>query len=205
MKRMLPIIVSVLCALVIVLDGFLPEVGLAPVRSTLVEGALILGSFALLLGVLNLLATHGQRVIKKEQGRPVLSAVLILACLVTLAVGVLLGPLSTASIWIMSYIYEPVQSTLAALLAFMLVSALFRTSSLRTPQATVMIVAALLMLLWQLPLVDSLTPQLASAREWFVQLPLASIVRGAMIGTALGALVTALRLLLAIDRPYLGE
>ena len=159
----------------------------------------ILAAFALLLGLLVLLAAHARRL--KRGSQPGLSVVLILALLGTLAVGLLL-PGSATLTWIFDYVYYPLQSTMAALLAFFAVSAAYRSFRLRNAHAWILLVVSLFLFLTQLPQAAQLSPYMPMARDWLLSVPVTAGMRGILLGTALGTIATALRILLAVDHPY---
>ncbi len=202
MRRALSMALVAVTALAVVIDGFVPGLGLAPIRQALVEGAVVLGAFALLAGVLNLIGWH-LRQMRLRQASPSMSALLIVALLGTAAVSIAL-PDGTATDWIYAHLYEPVQASLMALLAFYAVSAAYRTLALRTPDAILLMVSAVLLLLLQLPFAAAISPALGDLRAWLLRAPIAGIMRGVLMGAALGAITVSLRVLLGRDRPQLG-
>jgi len=199
MKRILPIAAAVLCGLVMLVDFFVAHPLIDQLGAILVEGVTILAAFALLLGLLVLLSTHARRL--KRGSQPGLSLILLIALLGTLAVGVL-RPGSTTLTWLFDYIYYPLQSTMAALLAFFAISALYRAFKLRNVHAWVLLISCLFLFLTQLPLSAALSPYLSMTRDWLLAVPVTAGMRGILLGTALGTIATALRILLAVDHPY---
>ncbi len=200
MKKVLPTAAAIICGLFALVDFFVPHPLIDSLGAKLVEGVMILAAFALLAGILNLLGVHARRSSAGEKGQGY-SIVLIAALLGTLAVGVV-APESGAISWIFGYMYYPLQSTMAALLAFFVVSAAYRVFRLRNGEALVMLVTSLLVLLAQLPFSRALAPFLPLAREWILTVPVTAGMRGIILGTALGTIATSLRILLAVDHPY---
>jgi hypothetical protein len=45
-------------------------------------------------------------------------------------------------------------------------------------------------------------PVLPAIRDWILDVPAMAGVRGILLGVGLGALLTAIRLLLGVERPY---
>lgn len=203
MRRIVMVALAALAGAIIIVDGFAPRLGLGPLRQMLAEGAVILGAFALLAGVINLIGWHARRV-RAQEGSPLLSILLVLA-LLGVATATIAAPDSATPAWIYAHLYAPVQASLMALLAFYAVSAAYRTFALRTPDAVLLMVSATLILLLQLPFVEAIAPLLGHIRAWLLQGPLMGIVRGVLLGAALGAMTASLRVLLGIDRPQLGE
>lgn len=203
MRRALGIALVALVGLAIVVDGFMPTLGLAPIRHALVEGAVILSAFALLAGVLNLLGWHLRR-IRTHQGAPVLSGLLLLALLAT-AAAVIALPDSGLPRWLYAHLYGPVQASLMALLAFYAIAAAYRTLALRTLDAVLLMISAVLLLFLQLPFTAAILPMSDDIRSWLLQAPIAGIMRGVLIGAALGAVTVSWHVLLGRDRPQTGE
>jgi len=200
MRKTFPIAVAIACGFLVLIDFFVSHPIIDALGATLVEGTIVLAAFAMLLGVLNLLSVHAQRIAGGERGRG-LSLVLIGALVATLAVGVTL-PGSTTLAWIFDYIYYPLQSTMAALLAFFAVSAAYRAFRLRNTQAAIMLVTSLVVLVAQLPFSQAISPYLPVARDWIFTFPVTAGMRGIVLGTTLGTIATSLRILFAVDRPY---
>lgn len=200
MRRILPVIVAILCGVWMLFDFFFNDPLIDAVGMVLVEGVTILAAFALLLGILNILANHARRLVGGERHRG-LSLVLMLSLLGTLAVGVLL-PNSTAFAWLFNYLYFPLQSTMAALLAFFVVSAIYRAFRIKNVQAFILLATSLIMFFIQLPFSAALIPGLPLVRDWLMAVPITAGVRGILLGAALGTIATSLRVLIGVDRPY---
>lgn len=200
MKRILPALVALLAGLVVLLDYFLENPILDALGTSLLEGAVILGAFALLLGLWNLLLVHERKVRRRERGWPA-SLVILLSTLGGLAVG-LAGWNSGALDWFYRYVLFPLEASTGALLAFVLVSAAVRLWRLGSLEGTVMLLVGAIVL------AGTLLPQggplgvLTPLREWIVSVPALAAVRGILLGVALGIMATGLRVLLWIDRPY---
>ncbi len=204
MRKALPILAAVVCGLLVLVDFFVPDTRIDAVGSILTEGTIILAAFALLLGILNILSVHGRRLVTSgERGRPY-SVVLIVGLLVTLAYGVVV-PASSTMAWLFDFVYLPLQATLAALLAFFAVSAAYRAFRLRNLEAVILLLTSLFVLLALLPFSEAITPIIPNVRDWLFNVPVAAGTRGIILGVALGTIATALRVLLAVDRPYAGE
>ena len=191
------------CGFVAFVDFLIPNPHLDAAGAFLAEGVTVLAAFAFLLGILNLLASHTSRIVSGESRR-VPSLVLIASLAVTFLIG-LLWPGSLAIRWVFDYIYYPLQSTTAALLAFFVVSAAYRAFRLRNLEALILLLSSLLLLATQLPFSASLSPILPLIRSWMMAVPVTATMRGMILGIALGTMSTSLRVLLAVDRPYVGE
>lgn len=205
MKSLFPTAIAIATGLLVLIGYFIPLGSLQALRGTLVEWAVIVAAFALLAGVLNLLAVHWSKVQHQETGS-VYSLVLIISLLATLGVVVVFGPTSTWAIWIFDNIQIPVESSLMALLAFVLLFAGIRLFRRRLDMFSVIfLITAVFVMLGTVPfLVSGPLPILSQVRTWIAQIPAAAGARGILLGVGLGILVTSLRILMGSDRPYSG-
>jgi hypothetical protein len=198
--------VAIAIGLIILLGYFVPVPPLQAIRVILLGWSVTLAGVLLLIGVLNLIGVYWRRFMR---GKPAdyYSPYLIAAFLITLAAGLWLGPGSSQFQRVVSAIQAPIEASLLGVLAISLSIASLRL--LRTRKNLMMIVftfsVALFLLMGSgflsglsesIPLFDSLLAALN-------RLPLAGI-RGILLGVALGSLVTGLRILLGVDRPYSG-
>jgi hypothetical protein len=110
------------------------------------------------------------------------------------------GPSAAPMQWIFTYVMTPIQATLGALLAFLIVVAAYRLLRLRNAESAVMLIVALLVLAGQASV--GLLPILPQLRDWILDVPVLAGVRGILLGIALGAVLTGVRLLLGVERPY---
>ena len=177
-------------------------------RLLLMRWTVVLAAVALFLGLFNLFLVHWSKISEQGNGWPY-SAILVASFLATLVLGLFFRPDSDIVLWLFENIQLPVEATLSGLLAVTLTVAGFRIVSRRRDLfSVVFLVTALLILLGSGPWLlgsDSAFSQLFSGiRNTLAQVAAAGGARGIILGVALGAIVTGLRILLAIDRPY-GE
>jgi len=175
-------------------------------RLVFMRWAVLLAAVALFVGLFNLLSVHWSKVSDQEPGWPY-SAVLIVALLVTLVLGLVFGPDNDVVILLFNYIHLPVESSLMALLAISLAFAGFRIVALRRDlMSLVFISTAFLILLgtgpWPIAGESQIRLFFGNIRNWIAQVWAAGGARGIVLGVALGAVTTGLRVLLAVDRPY---
>jgi hypothetical protein len=140
--------------------------------------------------------------------------VLLVSLLATIAIGAsegrgFLNP-GMKSRWIYDQLYAPMSATMFALLAFFIASAAFRAFRIRSVEAGLLAIAALLVMLGRVPIGNLMTGwlpepmQLASIQDWIMNWPQNAAKRAILIGAALGVMATGLRVILGIERSYLG-
>ncbi|MBU0495184.1 MAG: hypothetical protein KKA73_00905 [Chloroflexi bacterium] len=200
MRHLLPTIIAILAGLII-LTEFLSGVSL--VGAQLLDWVLILAAFAMLLGLLNVLRVHGRRLVNRQSAvmDRFYSLVLLFSLGVVLVIG-LAGAQSPLMNWTYQYVYAPLGATMFSLLAFYMASAAYRVLRLRSAEAAIMLVVGLVILVGQIPM-GSDWPILQDLREWVLSVPALAGIRGILIGAALGAITTGLRVLMGLERRFL--
>ncbi len=222
MQRAVPIAITFVVAWVLLWAVYVPPVERIREEFTLFFD--ILAAFAFILGGANLLRQHGRKIRRRARDWGY-STVCLAAFLGTLLFGLLkLGAphgLSdsvtaegTVLAWIYDYVFTPCNASMFSLLAFYIASASYRAFRVRNTEATVMLVTAFLVLLGRTFLGGLLTDWLPQALaplkipsivQWVMSVPITAGNRAIMIGIALGIISTSLRVMLGIDRTYLGE
>ena len=140
--------------------------------------------------------------------------VLVASLLFTIVVGLRDGrhwqDSGTPSMFLYNNVFSPMQSTMFALLAFYIASAAFRAFRIRTVEAGLLAVAAIIVMLGRVPVGDWLTGwlpeslRLGPAQEWIMNVPQNAAKRAILMGAAMGVMATGLRVILGIERSYLG-
>ena len=189
---------------VLVLVGYFIELPIfINLRSILLGWAGILAAAALFVGVINMLMVHGAKVQTKQRGS-IYSLVLIVSLVIMLGLGLVLGTEHQIVSLLFVSIQLPVEATLLGLLTISLTYASIRLLRRRMNLLSIVfIVTALIILLGTVPLPFGEIPFLGDTiRPFFSQVLAAGGARGILIGVALGALLTGLRVLFGADRPY---
>ncbi len=202
--RTVAVALAIATGLLVLLGYFLPP--LAAVKSLLLTWTIIMAGWAALVGVLNLISVHGDKIRRREKGS-LYSAVLLVSLFATFFFGVFLGPDDPNIRLLVNAVVFPVEAALMALLAVTLLYASIRLLRRRTdPMSLIFLVSAALMLFASVSLPFGLTDPLTNVLyPWIQQVLALGGLRGILIGVALGTLTTGLRVLFGEDRPYGGK
>jgi hypothetical protein len=197
--------IAISVGLVILIGYFLPIPLFTVVQSTLLNWAVIIGAFAALVGIGNLILNHWRKLTSKNQ-RDFYSLFALLGFVGILGAGILLdGPMQKDIQQAVRSIVMPVEASLMAVLAITLGYACLRLLRQRRDALSILFIISTVFFLIlsggflagiDIPLVQSLT-------AFIDRLPIAG-ARGILLGIALGSLTTGLRILMGADRPYSG-
>ncbi|MGD2206656.1 MAG: hypothetical protein PVH17_07745 [Anaerolineae bacterium] len=205
LKRTVPTAIAIAIGIFVLVGLFASNPLLDAIGTYLIDTAVIIAAFALFLGLINVLRVHARK-IRERQGGTLYSFVLISAMLIVLALGLPSvpgqpsGPSQPVVQWIFDNVQTPIQASLSALLVFFIVTAAYRLLRIRNLESTLMLLVALLVLAGQVTV--GLVPILPRVRDWILDVAAMAGVRGILLGVALGTLLTGIRLLLGVERPY---
>jgi hypothetical protein len=224
MKRTIPLIITFVVGLSLIVAMFIPRSPFHELDSYFSVFYDVIAVFAFILGGGNLLKVHFNKVQNKRRDWKY-SIVTLTGFFVMLAAGLLKigvsggfsGDFQSAGS-LFKYLYDatfqPLQATMFSLLAFFVASASYRAFRAKTREATILLVAAFIILLRPTPLGYYLTfwlPEplkflhIPNLSTWILSVPNMAGQRAIMIGIALGIVSTSLRLILGIERSYLGS
>jgi len=215
MKREIPLLIAGIVGAVMVIQYFIPHTPFGTLNDKLSDWFSIIQATAIWLGALNLIKVSGDKVYKRARDWP-FSLVIILSFLLMTVVGFFFSggrrflDQGTAFSQLYDYVYSPLVAMMFALLAFFVGSASYRAFRARNREATVLLLAAFFVMLGRVPLGDALSGWLpnwlhmSNISSWIMNVPNLAGQRAIMIGIALGIVSTSLRLILGIERSYLG-
>ena len=238
LKRWIPLFILVFVGVLTLTSRFVPHDPIGKLGQEFSQYFDIIASFAILLGGANLLKMQGLKVLNRKKNWPY-SVVTIVGFAITVVVGVnfmsYFGGLplewqeagffragvhishpDSHFFWIWWYIFTPLSATMYALLAFYVASASYRAFRARTTEATLLLLAGIVLMLGRVPLGQQFTAwlpetgfgsifRLENLSDWIYTYPTTAGQRAILIGIALGVVSTSLRLILGIEKSFLGE
>lgn len=107
-------------------------------------------------------------------------------------------------VWIYDHVFAPCNATMFALLAFFVASAAFRAFRARNIEAALLLGTAIVMMLGRAPIGRALSDSLPDIAQWLLDVPNNGGRRAIMMGAAIGAIATGLRVILGLERSHLG-
>ena len=195
---------AIAAGLIVLLGYFYPD-QLESFRIVLLDWAIIIAAMAVLIGIYNLIAVQMEKIRTRQKGGTY-GVVLVIALIITFGLGLILGPENPYMRLMIDAIIVPVEASLMAILAVTLLYASIRLLRRRLDVTSVLFLAvAVIFLLAITPIpfggIDALQGFVLQVAGMFSR----GGARGLLIGIALGTLLTGLRVLFGIDRPYGGN
>ena len=229
MKRTIPLLIASIGGFVMILSTFFP----ATQSWGEIVGIWfnILAAVAFILGGGNLIKIHLKKVSDQASGWAY-SVIVLLTFFATLYVGIFKVGVHPAELypdaawsgsysqlgspfdWFYEYGFKPLTATMFALLAFYVASAAFRAFRAKNFEAILLLGTAFIILLGRTfagPFLSQPIPNWLSGLKienltvWIMQVINTAGTRAIMIGIALGTASVALKILLGVDRSYLGS
>ena len=228
MKRMVPLWITALGGFVLIFSYFIPETeSWGEVAAIWFD---VLAAIAFVLGGGNLLKIHLKKTSDRGPGWGY-SAICLSAFLIMLFVGLFKIGASpseqnpdyawsgsyreygTPFAWLYEYAFKPLTASMFAMLAFYVASAAFRAFRAKNVEAILLLGTAFIILLGQSAgsYLTSWIPdefsglRLNNLTVYIMQTFTTAGNRAIMIGIALGIASTSLKVLLGVDRSYLGK
>ena len=164
----------------------------------------IVAGFALLLGVVSIVRVHWGKIASRHRDRYYSMALLV--CLLVMAGSGILFGIGTDTLFdvLFERIQAPMMSTMFSILAFFIASAAYRAFRARSITSAILLVTAVLVMLGRIPMGQLIYEHLPAWANWIMMVPSVAVQRGIMMGAALGAASMSLRVMLGIERTYLG-
>lgn len=205
--RILTAVVAMASGFIVLLGYFFPLDALTQLRIMLTDWAVIIAAMAVLVGIANLIFVQMDKIRKREKNS-IYGTLLVLSLIGTFGLGLVFGPENQLMRMAVDAIIVPVEASLMAILAVTLVYASIRLLRRRADVMTVIfLLIAIIFLALIMP--TPFGPLFGDELNGFVLQTLGMFshggARGLLIGIALGTLLTGIRVLFGIDRPYGGN
>lgn len=205
MKQKFPLFVCFLMGILMVVQYFIPHPISINFNSVINKWVVILSAFALILGIGNLIVHH-IKIIEGKKTNWQYSIVTLFSMAGMAFIGLIFG-IDPHSLYqkIFLNVLTPLGSTMFALLAYYMGSAAYRAFRVRSIEASLLLISAFVVMLGFMPIGQYIDPKLPQFAEWIMRIPNMASQRGILLGVAFGSIATALKIILGIERSWLGK
>jgi hypothetical protein len=211
MHRTIPIFIAFILGLFMAIQFFIPHPGVTGVYNTLLDIKQVVLGFAFMLGILSLVQFHLRRIRRKKAGGRY-SAVALAGLTAMVLTALIWGTEGGPYRWMFDHIQAPMQATMFSLLAFFVASAAYRAFRVRNVDASVLLLVGVVVMLGRVTVgavlswdIGGETISLATLSEWLLHSVNVAAKRGILIGVGLGMIATAIRIIIGLERTYLGR
>jgi hypothetical protein len=203
MSKTVPSAILTVFALLMILEGFLDVAIFRTMAGEVRLWSIIISAFALGLASVNLARFHVIRVARQTKGWHH-----NVVCLVMMAGfglgGVFLGPRNPVYKFYFDNLYSPLSVAVVGLTIFFIATAALRAVTVRNPEAGVLLAAAVIIMLANIPLGDAISTQIPAIADYINKIPNMAGQRGILITSAIGSIAFGLRVLLGLERTQFG-
>lgn len=204
MKRQIPLLIVIILGSIFAVHTFVPHKASADFYDWYQSWIKAISPFMVLLGIMSLFMVNTAKIRRKVPNWQY-SVVTLLSLIVTGAVGFIWGTQEgTPFMWLFKNIQMPMGATMFSLLAFYIASAAYKAFRARSIEATVLLGAAIIVMLGQVPIGMAISKWIPETSSWILNVPNLAAKRGIALGVGLGMTATSLKILLGIERTYLG-
>jgi len=218
MRRQIPLALVFIFGVFMIFQYFVPHESSEWIYEFLLDWIYIIGIFALALGIWSLIRVSVAKIKarKADWEYPVITLAGLFLMILFGFTGYRDGSLGFHFMTaeglsnpmfrnFFDYIMIPIQSTMFALLAFFIASAAYRAFRARNILASLLLVAALVVMLRFNPYLGPVGTIIADTASWLLNVPNLAAKRAIIIGIGLGMVATALKIILGIERGYMGK
>jgi hypothetical protein len=204
MKKRIPLLIVIVLGFMFVGYVFIPHKISDDFYNWYMDWMKVISAFAVVLGVGSLWMVHWNKITHKAPNWG-FSIVTLIGIVGTAAIGFIWGiEAGTPFMWVFEYLQVPLASTMFSLLAFYIASAAYKAFRARSLEATILLVAGVIVMLGRVSIGPAITHWIPDITEWILNVPNLAAKRGINIGVGLGIMATSLKIILGIERSYLG-
>ena len=219
-KRTIPLLIVFGIGVLGFVQYYVPHPWSTAFRDEMTTWGMVIGGFATFLGIYSLSHMHATRILRQAPGWGY-SIFVFIGAIGMIVVGIysdIFGPLASGTKhevdpfdWGYDNILIPCSATVFSILAFYMASAAFRSFRARYLAAGLLLASALIVMFGRVPISESVSDWLFNDRmvipnlsKAIMDYPNLAAKRGIMLGIALGVISQSMRILLGIERSYLG-
>jgi hypothetical protein len=206
MKRQIPIYLVFLCGIIMIAQFFVPHEYSAILFTNANDFVIVIGILALPVGIYSLMKSTVEKARRVPKER-VYSLTTIIAFVVMVIAGLdrhwFTSPTSLSA-RLFNNVLVPAQATLFSMLAFYIASAAYRAFRARTVLAGILLATAFIIMLRLIPLPGPVAGAVNALVRWILEVPNMAAKRAILIGVALGGVTYSTKILLGIERSYMG-
>jgi hypothetical protein len=220
LKRQIPLAIAFIMGVLFIIQFFVPHQWSQNMQIWVGDWYIIIGGISFLLGIGSLIHFHYIQIARLSPGWG-FSVVLFISLIGAILAGFLpsifpgfiqsIGLPSVQGMedgspldWIFRHGLTPLSATMFSIIGFFIASASFRAFRARSVEATLLLLAAVIIMLGQTPIGQMLWQGIPDIMVWIFNVPTTAAKRAILFGIAMGSIAFSLRIIFGIERAYLG-
>lgn len=204
MKREGPIALTILVGVVYIISVMFAAPVLEATQKTLDDWYTIVTGFICLVGVVSLTQVHGSRIVQKRNDW-FYSGVVLFSLYGYMLLGLFGGVENALFNLLYNNVLSVILMTIFSTLTFWIGSAANRAFRAKSLESAILLISAALVMLGKVTLGNFISPVLPKAANWIMNVPNTAGMRAIEMGSAIGGIVLALRIILGIERNFVGS
>jgi len=225
-KKLAPLIVAFVMGVFFALQYYIPHPFTDDMLTGMSKWFIVIGGIAMGLGIVSLFYSHYYK-IKRRTPAWGFSFVMFIALFTMLGVGIYCANAEviteTGKQTIYGWLYQsfmvPLQSTMFSILAFYVASAAFRAFRAKTKEATLLLIAAIIVMFARVPMGEfvyaqiptfqvggvTMPPSIGDITGWIMKTINMAAQGGIALGIYLGIIAMSLKIIFGIEKSYMGS
>jgi len=223
-------ILTLIIGIIVIVSEFIPHPPFGRLTQTFESWFLIIFGFAIILGQISLVQVNLNKISRREENW-IYHLIGLISLFVMVVFGLLWGTLETGGLlgqgesiqaaigtkpfdYLFDNVYIPLSATMFSLLAFFIASAAYRAFIIRSFESNLLMITAVIVIIGRTSFGSFLTGWLPERFSFFhiplltdyiMEFPNTAAQRAILISAALGVIGSSLRIILGIERSYLGS
>jgi len=208
MKRQIPLIIVLTLGIVFFIQFFIPSQISTNIYQTTLQWEIVISAFAIVLAIGSLINHHMLKIRRRKEHW--WNSIVTLIALVAMALlgifGRTKGMESLGQLYrtLFLYVQAPMDSAMFSILAFYMASAAYRAFRARSQEAALLLISGFIIMLGVVPFGSLIWSKIPDIAEWIMMVPNMAAKRGILFGVGLGMTATSLKIVLGIERSWLG-
>ena len=205
MKRTLPIALVIISGFTLLIQHFVPSEESEFLYTYANDWVICVGIYAIMLGLWSLVRNTYEKA-RRDPGERFYAVVTLAGMGIMILAGYKVESLQAGSLFmnLFNYILIPIQATIFSLLAFYIASAAYRAFRVRSVLASILLITSFIVMLRMVPL-GPISAYNQTLVGWILAVPNLAAKRAIIMGVGLGAIATSMKIILGIERTYMGR
>ncbi|MBF0300703.1 MAG: hypothetical protein HQK51_18460 [Oligoflexia bacterium] len=201
LKKTVPFLITLGMGIFTFMYYFMPHKMMKIIWEDVSDWAIIIGGGAMAVGAISMIRTYYRKSLNKDDPNRWYSLITLICTIGMTLIGFITG-IGGESLFndLFINVMIPLESTMFSLLAFYIASAAFRSFRLKSFSAGLLLVAAIIVMLAQIPLGENINENIPAISSWIMDCPNVAARRAILMGISIGSVATALKIILGIDK-----